>query len=98
MSLHLWISDNVHACTYVLGMVWRGRLIESWVDFFISNVVLLEAPFHTERAPQRNSVLLTVDLTRGVAEEAIRKRVSVVVAYRESPFFFFFLVLVVGWG
>nr|POE74366.1 ngg1-interacting factor 3 [Quercus suber] len=33
---------------------------------------------------QRNSVLLTVDLTRAVADEAIRRKDSVIVAYRKS--------------
>lgn len=43
--------------------------------------VLLEAPFNPARR-QKNSVLLTIDLTRAVADEAIARRDSVVVAYR----------------
>lgn len=46
-------------------------------------------PCHAERR-QRNSVLLTVDLTKAVADEAIARRDSVVIAYRE-----FCLVVVV---
>lgn len=45
-------------------------------------LVLLEAPFNPIRR-QNNSVLLTVDLTRAVADEAIARKDSVVVAYRE---------------
>lgn len=43
--------------------------------------VLLEAPMRTYKR-QQNSVLLTVDLTRAVAEEAIQKEVSIVISYR----------------
>lgn len=46
-----------------------------------SIVVLLEAPFDNSRK-QRNSVLLAIDLTTAVANEAIEKKCSVVVAYR----------------
>jgi hypothetical protein len=44
--------------------------------------VLLEAPFDPLRR-QKNSVLLTVDLTKGVADEAIKRKSSVIVAYRK---------------
>lgn len=48
--------------------------------------VLLEAPFNP-RQRQRNSVLLTIDLTKAVADEAIRRKDSVIVAYRtQSPY------------
>ena len=43
--------------------------------------VLLEAPFDPLRR-QMNSVLLTVDLTKAVADEAIERNDSIVVAYR----------------
>lgn len=43
--------------------------------------VLLEAPFDPVRR-QMNSVLLTVDLTKAVADEAIERKDSVVIAYR----------------
>lgn len=46
--------------------------------------MLLEAPFDKSRA-NKNSVLLTIDLTTAVADEAIKNRNSVVVAYRKSP-------------
>lgn len=47
----------------------------------ISLIVLLEAPFDPIRR-QMNSVLLTVDLTKAVADEAIERKDCVVVAYR----------------
>jgi len=43
--------------------------------------VLLEAPFDPVRR-QMNSVLLTVDLTKAVADEAIERNDSIIVAYR----------------
>jgi putative NIF3 family GTP cyclohydrolase 1 type 2 len=43
--------------------------------------VLLEAPFNPTRR-QKNSVLLTVDLTKAVANEAIERKASLVIAYR----------------
>ena len=46
-----------------------------------SRAVLLEAPFDPIRR-QMNSVLLTVDLTKAVADEAIQRKDCVVVAYR----------------
>lgn len=44
-------------------------------------IVLLEAPFDPIRR-QMNSVLLTVDLTKAVVDEAIERNDSIVVAYR----------------
>ena len=46
-----------------------------------SRKVLLEAPFDPIRR-QMNSVLLTIDLTKAVADEAIERKDCVVVAYR----------------
>lgn len=47
--------------------------------------MLLESPFDPKRR-QNNSVLLTVDLTTSVADEAIRRRDSVIVAYHPIIF------------
>lgn len=47
----------------------------------IFTAVLLEAPFDPSRR-QKNSVLLAIDLTTAVADEAIRRKDSAVVAYR----------------
>ncbi|KAI9685178.1 MAG: hypothetical protein M1822_004765 [Bathelium mastoideum] len=50
--------------------------------------LLLEAPFDPLRR-QMNSVLLTVDLTKAVADEAIERNDSIIVAYRaEDPIIF----------
>lgn len=46
--------------------------------------MLLEAPFDPLRR-NKNSVLLTVDLTKAVADEAIERNASIVVAYRRCP-------------
>ena len=43
--------------------------------------MLLEAPLNPVRR-QMNSVLLTIDLTKAVADEAIARKDCVVVAYR----------------
>lgn len=43
--------------------------------------MLLEAPFDPIRR-QMNSVLLTIDLTKAVADEAIERKDCVVVSYR----------------
>ena len=45
------------------------------------DVVLLEAPHR--KGHNNNSVLLCVDLTKGVADEAIRRKDAVVMAYRK---------------
>ena len=45
--------------------------------------MLLEAPFDPIRR-QMNSVLLTIDLTKAVADEAIERKDCVVVAYRKD--------------
>ncbi|ETN45483.1 YbgI/family dinuclear metal center protein [Cyphellophora europaea CBS 101466] len=52
---------------------------------FDNTGLLLEAPFLRERR-NRNSVLLTIDLTKAVAEEAIQNKHSVVVAYHPIIF------------
>jgi putative NIF3 family GTP cyclohydrolase 1 type 2 len=46
-----------------------------------SRAVLLEAP--ERKGYNENKVLLTVDLTKAVAQEAIDNKVSVIVAYRK---------------
>ncbi|PLB36001.1 Nif3-like dinuclear metal center hexameric protein [Aspergillus candidus] len=59
---------------------------ESLADKSFDNTgLLLEAPFNPARR-QKNSVLLTIDLTRAVADEAIARRDSVVVAYHPIIF------------
>lgn len=48
---------------------------------FDNTGLLLEAP-ENKAANLKNSVLLTIDLTKAVAQEAIDKKCGVVVAYR----------------
>ena len=52
---------------------------------FDNTGLLLEAPFLPSRR-NRNSVLLTIDLTKAVAEEAIRNNHSAVIAYHPVIF------------
>ncbi|EAW06877.1 Nif3-like dinuclear metal center hexameric protein [Aspergillus clavatus NRRL 1] len=59
---------------------------ESLADKSFDNTgLLLEAPFNPARR-QKNSVLLTIDLTKAVADEAIKRKDSVVVAYHPIIF------------
>ncbi|KAJ0416152.1 GTP cyclohydrolase 1 type 2/Nif3 [Aspergillus carlsbadensis] len=59
---------------------------ESLADKSFDNTgLLLEAPFNHARR-QRNSVLLAIDLTKAVADEAIARKDSVVVAYHPIIF------------
>jgi dinuclear metal center YbgI/SA1388 family protein len=53
---------------------------------FDNTGLLLEAPIPTTSPRPRNSVLLTIDLTRAVADEAIAARHSVIVAYHPIIF------------
>lgn len=55
---------------------------ESLADKSFDNTgLLLEAP-HLPEKDLNNEVLLAIDLTTGVAEEAIHRRSGVIVAYR----------------
>ena len=55
---------------------------------FDNTGLLLEAPFYPDKPTTRtgNKVLLTIDLSTAVADEAIELGVQIVVAYRESMF------------
>lgn len=55
--------------------------METYYQLIDLLIVLLEAPFSFTRQ-KKNSVLLTVDLTRAVADEAIERGDSVIIAYR----------------
>ncbi|KAI9820818.1 MAG: hypothetical protein M1826_000843 [Phylliscum demangeonii] len=64
----------------------RRLFPEAWADKTFDNTgLLLEAPMRADKR-QKNSVLLTIDLTGRVTTEAIEKRVSVVVAYHPIIF------------
>ncbi|KAL1962959.1 hypothetical protein VTN77DRAFT_8805 [Rasamsonia byssochlamydoides] len=59
---------------------------ESLADKSFDNTgLLLEAPFNPQRR-QKNSVLLTIDLTKAVADEAIERRDSIIIAYHPIIF------------
>lgn len=45
-------------------------------------IVLLESPYNPNHK-LKNTVLLTTDLTKAVADEAIARRDSIIVTYRE---------------
>jgi hypothetical protein len=65
-----------------LGQYWM--CVTTHLDsesLILTKSVLLEAPFDPLRR-QMNSVLLTIDLTRAVADEAIERKDSVIIAYR----------------
>jgi len=62
----------------------RNVYPEHLADHSFDNTgLLLEAPFDKQRQPLKNTVLLTNDLTTAVADEAINRKDSVVVAYRQ---------------
>ncbi|OJD10128.1 YbgI/family dinuclear metal center protein [Emergomyces pasteurianus Ep9510] len=52
---------------------------------FDNTGLLLESPFNFAK-PQKNSVLLTIDLTRAVADEAIEREDSIIIAYHPIIF------------
>ena len=62
----------------------RSLYPEDLADKSFDNTgLLLEAPFDADKQPRnRESILLTIDLTNAVADEAIARNDSLVVAYR----------------
>ncbi|CAG8154202.1 unnamed protein product [Penicillium nalgiovense] len=78
------ISSECSPFTNAVVSSMRKLYPEALADKSFDNTgLLLEAPFDKSRV-QKNSVLLTIDLTTAVADEAIKNRNSVVVAYRKS--------------
>lgn len=67
--------DNT-GCAYRIAaeIITSGRQLKP-------SAVLLESPFDPLRR-NMNSVLLTIDLTKAVADEAIERNDSVIIAYR----------------
>ncbi|RAK76180.1 Nif3-like dinuclear metal center hexameric protein [Aspergillus fijiensis CBS 313.89] len=77
-------SSNPASSPFTQAVVSSMRKLypESLADKSWDNTgLLLEAPFNASRR-QKNSVLLAIDLTKAVADEAIARRDSIVVAYR----------------
>ncbi|KAK1147685.1 hypothetical protein N8T08_001030 [Aspergillus melleus] len=84
MAASLPASSSPYTRAVVSSM--RNLYPESLAEKSFDNTgLLLEAPFNHERR-QRNSVLLAIDLTKAVADEAIARKDSVVVAYHPIIF------------
>lgn len=80
-------SYSVSPFTTAVVSSMRRLYPEQLADKSFDNTgLLLEAPFISSRPRNRNTVLLTVDLTRAVAQEAIENNHSVVVAYHPIIF------------
>lgn len=78
-----------HVSPFTTAVVSSMRRLypEALADKSFDNTgLLVEAPFIPSRPRNLNSVLLTVDLTRAVADEAIANNHSVVVAYHPIIF------------
>ena len=79
---------STHASPFTQAVVTSMRKLypEALADQSFDNTgLLLEAPFDPLRR-RMNSVLLTIDLTRAVADEALESNCSVVVAYHPIIF------------
>ncbi|OQD84676.1 hypothetical protein PENANT_c012G06057 [Penicillium antarcticum] len=82
----LSMSSHTSYFTQTLVASMRKLYPEALADKSFDNTgLLLEAPFDQSRK-QKNSVLLAIDLTTAVADEAIGKQCSVVVAYHPIIF------------
>lgn len=78
---------NVSPFTRAVVSSMRQLYPESLADKSFDNTgLLVEAPFIPSHPRNKNSVLLTIDLTRAVADEAIEQNHSVVVAYHPIIF------------
>ncbi|KAJ5871494.1 uncharacterized protein N7529_003847 [Penicillium soppii] len=81
-------GSSVQCSPFTQAVVTSMRKLypEALADKSFDNTgLLLEAPFDSSRR-QKNSVLLTIDLTTAVADEAIKNRNSAVVAYHPIIF------------
>lgn len=82
------MTQNINSAPFTRAVVNAVRRLypESLADKTWDNTgLLLEAPFNPARR-QKNRVLLTIDLTKAVADEAIEQKVSIVVAYHPIIF------------
>ncbi|MCJ1258761.1 NGG1 interacting factor [Lignoscripta atroalba] len=86
MSGSTYTADKASPFTRAVVSSMRKLYPEALADKSFDNTgLLLEAPFDPIRR-QMNSVLLTVDLTKAVADEAIERNDCVVVAYHPIIF------------
>ena len=80
------MSSQTSPFTQAVVKAMRKLYPEALADKSFDNTgLLLEAPFDPSRR-QSNSVLLTIDLTKAVADEALASKCSVVVAYHPIIF------------
>ncbi|MCJ1351689.1 MAG: hypothetical protein MMC33_001673 [Icmadophila ericetorum] len=86
MSISTYTTDKASPFARAVVSSMRKLYPEALADKSFDNTgLLLEAPFDPIRR-QMNSVLLTVDLTKAVADEAIERKDCVVVAYHPIIF------------
>jgi len=81
MSSPAVAAPYTRAVVNAMRKLYPESLAESWDN----TGLLLEAPFDPLRR-QMNSVLLTIDLTRAVADEAIERNDSIIVSYHPIIF------------
>lgn len=78
---------QIHPFSQAVVNSMRRLYPEALADKSFDNTgLLLEAPFQSQLPRKKNSVLLTIDLTRAVADEAINGNHSIVVAYHPIIF------------
>ncbi|MCJ1450680.1 NGG1 interacting factor [Mycoblastus sanguinarius] len=86
MSMSTYTTDKASPFTRAVICSMRKLYPEALADKRFDNTgLLLEAPFDPIRR-QMNSVLLTIDLTKAVADEAIERKDCVVVSYHPIIF------------
>ncbi|RDL31784.1 Uncharacterized protein BP5553_09186 [Venustampulla echinocandica] len=78
-------KSNVAPFTRAVVASMRKLFPEQLADKSFDNTgLLLESPFRPGHL--KKSALITIDLTTAVADEAISRRVSIIIAYRKTPF------------
>ena len=78
-----WCIADIQKNSRTVVLTTRGVSFVTylWGSFTDNIQVLLEAPHRENHL--KDSVLLTVDLTKGVADEAIRRKDSIIITYRK---------------
>nr|POE47946.1 ngg1-interacting factor 3 [Quercus suber] len=67
----------------VVAAPYSRAVVDAMRKLSVHCLVLLESPLNVQRR-QRNSVLLAIDLTRAVADEAIKRKDSIIIAYQSA--------------
>ena len=82
MSTSPTSSPFIRAAVSAIQRLYPPQLADKSFD---NTGLLLEAPFDRSKHDRlKNEVLLTIDLTTAVADEAIKRGSGLVLAYRES--------------